>query len=121
MTDCWLAGEAEIGEVLLDVQHLTRKGVFEDVSFQLRRGEILGFAGLVGAGRTEVARVLFGIDRADAGEIRIGNKPVHISSPNAAMRHGIAYVPEDRRQQGLVMDFSITANMPYTSDRASVR
>ena len=104
-------GEAEIGEVILDVQHLTREGVFRDVSFQLRRGEILGFAGLVGAGRTEVARVLFGIDRADAGEIRIDNKLVHISSPNAAMHHGLAYVPEDRRQQGLVMDFSISANM----------
>ena len=104
-------GEAEIGEVILDVQHLTREGVFRDVSFQLRRGEIFGFAGLVGAGRTEVARVLFGIDRADAGEIRINKKLVHISSPNAAMRHGLAYVPEDRRQQGLVMDFSISANM----------
>jgi len=104
-------GEAEIGEVLLEVRHLTRKGVFQDVSFQLRRGEILGFAGLVGAGRTEVARVLFGIDRADGGEIRIGKELVHISSPEEAMRYGLAYVPEDRRQQGLIMDFSIAANM----------
>jgi rhamnose transport system ATP-binding protein len=96
---------------LLEVRHLTRKGVFRDVSFQLRRGEILGFSGLVGAGRTEVARVLFGIDRADAGEILIDNRPVRISSPKVAMRHGLAYVPEDRRQQGLVMDFSIAANM----------
>ncbi len=111
LTALFPKGEAEIGEVILEVQHLTRTGVFRDVSFQLRRGEILGFAGLVGAGRTEVARVLFGIDRADAGEIRIDNLPVHISSPNAAMRHGLAYVPEDRRQQGLVMDFSISSNM----------
>jgi rhamnose transport system ATP-binding protein len=111
LTSLFPKGEAQIGEVLLDVRHLTRKGEFEDVSFQLRRGEILGFAGLVGAGRTEVARVIFGIDRADAGEIRIGNKPVHISSPKAAMRYGLAYVPEDRRQQGLVMDFSIAANI----------
>src|SRR6266700_1100615 len=66
--------EAEIGDVLLDVQHLTREGVFKDISFQLRRGEILGFSGLVGAGRTEVARVLFGIDRGDAGEIRINKE-----------------------------------------------
>ncbi len=111
VTSLFPKGEAEIGEVILDVQHLTREGAFRDISFQLRRGEILGFAGLVGAGRTEVARVLFGIDRADAGEIRIDNKLVHISSPNAAMRHGLAYVPEDRRQQGLVMDFSISSNM----------
>ncbi len=111
LTALFPKSNAEIGEVLLDVRHLTRKGVFEDISFQLRKGEILGFAGLVGAGRTEVARVLFGIDKADAGEIRIHDELVHISSPNTAMRHGIAYVPEDRRQQGLVMNFSITANM----------
>ncbi len=102
---------AEIGDVVLAVGHLTRKGVFSDINFQLRRGEILGFAGLVGAGRTEVARVLFGIDRADAGEIRIKGEVVHIDSSQAAMRHGIAYVPEDRHQQGLVLDFTIIANM----------
>jgi rhamnose transport system ATP-binding protein len=102
---------AEIGEVVLDVKHLTRTGVFSDIGFQLRRGEILGFAGLVGAGRTEVARVLFGIDRADAGEVRIKGELVHIASSQAAMRHGIAYVPEDRHQQGLVLDFTIAANM----------
>ncbi len=103
--------DVEPGEVMLDVRHLTRKGVFADVSFQVRRGEILGFAGLVGAGRTEVARVVFGIDRADAGEIRIGGKPVQIHSPKAAMRYGIAYVPEDRHQHGLIMDFSIAGNI----------
>jgi rhamnose transport system ATP-binding protein len=111
LTALFPKSEAEIGDVLLDVQHLTRTGEFEDISFQLRRGEILGFAGLVGAGRTEVARVLFGIDRSDAGEIRINKELVHISSPQVAMRYGLAYVPEDRRQQGLVMDFSIAANM----------
>lgn len=111
LTSLFPKGEAEIGEIVLEVRHLTRKGVFRDVSFQLRRGEIVGFAGLVGAGRTEVARVLFGIDRADAGEILIRDKPVHISSPKTAMRYGLAYVPEDRRQQGLIMDFTIAANM----------
>ncbi len=111
LTALFPKGDADIGDVILDVRHLTREGVFRDVSFQLRRGEILGFSGLIGAGRTEVARVLFGIDRADAGEIRINDKIVHISSPNAAMRNGLAYVPEDRRQQGLVMDFSISSNM----------
>lgn len=111
LTALFPKGESEIGEVLLSVQHLTRTGTFNDVSFQLRRGEILGFSGLVGAGRTEVARVIFGIDRADKGEIHIANERVHISSPDVAMRYGLAYVPEDRRQQGLIMDFSITKNM----------
>jgi rhamnose transport system ATP-binding protein len=104
-------GEAEIGEVVLDVRHLTRPGVFADVNFQLRRGEILGFAGLVGAGRTEVAQVLFGIDQAESGEVWLKGKQVHIRSPQQAMRYGIAYVPEDRHQHGLVMNFSIAANV----------
>jgi rhamnose transport system ATP-binding protein len=101
----------EPGDVMLEVSHLTRRGTFEDISFRVRRGEILGFAGLVGAGRTEVARVIFGIDRADAGEIRIGGKPVQIRSSKTAMKYGIAYVPEDRHQHGLIMDFSIARNM----------
>jgi rhamnose transport system ATP-binding protein len=103
--------EVEPGEVVLDVKHLTRKGTFEDVSFQVRRGEILGFAGLVGAGRTEVARVIFGIDRAESGEMRINGRLVQIHSPKDAMKNGIAYVPEDRHQHGLIMDFSIARNM----------
>jgi len=104
-------GEAEIGEVVLEVRHLTRPGVFADVSFQLRLGEILGFAGLVGAGRTEVARVLFGIDQAESGEIWLKGKQVRIRSPQQAMDYGIAYVPEDRHQHGLVMNFSIASNV----------
>jgi rhamnose transport system ATP-binding protein len=103
--------EVEIGEIVLEVRHLTRPGVFADVSFQLRRGEILGFAGLVGAGRTEVARVLFGLDRAESGEIWLKGKKVHIRSPQHAMNYGIAYVPEDRHQHGLIMNFSIAANI----------
>jgi rhamnose transport system ATP-binding protein len=103
--------QATIGEVALEVSGLARKGVFSDVSFQVRRGEILGLAGLVGAGRTEVARVLFGIDRADAGEVLVAGKPAHIKSPKDAMRLGIVYVPEDRHEQGLVLDFSIAANV----------
>jgi rhamnose transport system ATP-binding protein len=104
-------GEVNIGEVILDVKHLSRRGVFEDVNFQLHKGEILGFAGLVGAGRTEVARVLFGIDHPDQGEIVLKGQSIQIHSPGMAMHHGIAYVPEDRHLHGLVMDFSISANM----------
>jgi rhamnose transport system ATP-binding protein len=103
--------EATIGEVALEVRGLARRGVFSDVSFQVRHGEILGLAGLVGAGRTEVARVLFGIDRADAGEVLVAGKHADIKSPNDAMQLGIVYVPEDRHEQGLVLDFSIAANV----------
>ena len=103
--------ETAPGEVLLDVQGLTRSGVFRDVSFTLRAGEIVGFAGLVGAGRTEVARVLFGIDSAGAGKIRLHGRHVSFSSPSEALRSGLAYVPEDRHQQGLVLDFPVAANV----------
>lgn len=109
--DLFPRSQAEIGEVVLQVRQLTRSGVFADVSFELRRGEILGFAGLVGAGRTEVARVLFGIDRAERGVIFLKGRQVTIRSPRQAMALGIAYVPEDRHQQGLVMTFSIVSNI----------
>jgi rhamnose transport system ATP-binding protein len=100
-----------VGEVLLEVEGLTREGVFRDVVFSVRAGEIVGFAGLVGAGRTEVARVLFGIDRRDGGQIRLGGTPVDFASPSAAMQAGVAYLPEDRHQEGLVLDFSIAQNV----------
>ena len=103
--------ESPVGEVLLEVRNLTRGETFNDVSFSVRAGEIVGMAGLVGAGRTEVARVLFGVDRPESGEILLGGKPVAFDSPSAAMRAGIGYVPEDRHQDGLVLDFSIAANV----------
>lgn len=81
-----------------------------DVSFDVRAGEIVGLAGLVGAGRTELARVLFGLTPADAGDILLNGRAVHISSPGAASALGIAYVPEDRRQHGVVMDMSVALN-----------
>jgi rhamnose transport system ATP-binding protein len=102
---------AEIGGPVLEVRGLSRVGAFEDISFELHRGEILGCAGLVGAGRTELARALFGIDRPDSGRVLVGGNEVHIRSPAAAMAHGIAYVPEDRHQQGLVLEFGIADNV----------
>ncbi|GAB3617716.1 hypothetical protein GCM10027416_22730 [Okibacterium endophyticum] len=102
--------QSEIGRTVLSVEALTRVGEYNDISFELRAGEILGFGGLVGAGRTEVARTLFGISRPDSGTIRIDGKISTISSPQDALRHGIAYVSEDRRGQSLVMDFSILDN-----------
>jgi rhamnose transport system ATP-binding protein len=103
--------ETPMGDVLLEVEGLTRLGVFREIGFSVRAGEIVGFAGLVGAGRTEVARVLFGIDRRDEGEIRLGGHAVTFASPSEAMDAGIAYLPEDRHQEGLVLDFSIAQNV----------
>ena len=103
--------EVPLGEVLLQVEGLTRGTAFRDVAFEVRAGEILGLAGLVGAGRTEVARVLFGIDRRDAGRVLLAGREVEFDSPSAALRAGIAYVPEDRHQDGLVLDFPIASNV----------
>ena len=103
------------GQVVLKVDRLTREGVFTDVSFDVRRGEIVALAGLVGAGRTEVARAIFGIDRLDAGSVEIEGKRLRPGSPTAAMAAGVGLVPEDRRQQGLVMDFSIERNIALAS------
>ncbi|MEU6778165.1 sugar ABC transporter ATP-binding protein [Nonomuraea angiospora] len=103
--------ETEAGEVALKVRRLTREGVFTDVSFEVRRGEIVALAGLVGAGRSEVARAVFGIDRWDAGSVEVDGRRLRAASPTAAMAAGLALVPEDRRQQGLVMDLSIERNI----------
>ncbi|MEQ4715404.1 sugar ABC transporter ATP-binding protein [Nonomuraea sp. B19D2] len=103
--------ETASGEVALKVRRLTREGVFTDVSFEVRRGEIVALAGLVGAGRSEVARAVFGIDRRDAGSVEVDGERLRPASPTAAMAAGLALVPEDRRQQGLVMDLSIERNI----------
>ncbi len=101
----------KIGEVALEAQHLTRAGHFEDVSFALRSGEIVGLAGLVGAGRSDVAQALFGIARAESGAVLIDDKPILFRNPREAMAHGLAYVPEDRQRQGLLMSMSVSKNM----------
>lgn len=104
----------EIGEVALKVSRLTREGVFTDVSFEVRRGEIVGLAGLVGAGRSEVARAVFGVDRFDGGEVEVLGSKLKAGAPSLAMAAGLALVPEDRRAQGLVMDMSIERNIGLT-------
>jgi rhamnose transport system ATP-binding protein len=113
--------EAEIGAPLLRVHRLTREGVFTDVSFEVRAGEIVALAGLVGAGRSEVARAIFGIDRADAGHVEVDGRRLPGARPLAAMRAGLGFVPEDRRQQGLVMDLSIARNATLTRMGALAR
>jgi rhamnose transport system ATP-binding protein len=99
------------GDVVLSVRDLAREGVFRDVSFDIRRGEVLGFAGLIGAGRTDVGLALFGIEPATAGTITLNGKEISVRSPGEAMAQGIAYVSEDRRQLGLSLPMSIAANI----------
>jgi rhamnose transport system ATP-binding protein len=103
--------EAEIGGVVFEAKGLRSRGVFSDVSFQLRRGEIVGLAGFVGSGRTEVARAIFGIDSLDGGQIWIDGQQFKPRSPRAALRRGLAYLPEDRLQQGLVQPMSVSNNI----------
>jgi rhamnose transport system ATP-binding protein len=102
-------------EVVLQVEHLTREKVFYDISLTVRRGEIVALAGLVGAGRSEVARAIFGIDRRTSGTVTVRGTALRGGDPAAAMAAGIAFVPEDRRQQGLVMDMSIERNLALAS------
>jgi rhamnose transport system ATP-binding protein len=109
------------GDVVLRVDGLGREGAFAGVGFELRRGEVLGLAGLVGAGRTEVALALFGIAAADAGTIELDGAPVDIRSPRDALAHGIAYLSEDRRALGLSLDQSVTANVTLPALRRYVR
>jgi len=114
-------GGGEAGEPVLTVNRLTREGVFTDVSFQVKAGEIVALAGLVGSGRTEVSRAVFGIDRYDAGSVLVGGQTLRKASPAAAMAAGVGYVPEDRRQQGLVMEMSIQQNVGLASLRGLSR
>jgi rhamnose transport system ATP-binding protein len=98
------------GKPLLEVNGLTRAGTLDGVSFSVHEGEIVGLAGLVGSGRTEVARAIFGIDRFDSGSVRIEGQPVG-RDPRSAVRQGLAMLPEDRGRQGLVLPFSIRQNL----------
>ena len=106
--------DAEIGEPVLEVSGLTRAGVFENIDLTVRAGEIVGLAGLVGAGRTEVARAVFGIDPYDAGSVTMEGRALARHDPRAAIAAGIGFVPEDRRKQGLVMDLSVSRNAALT-------
>lgn len=98
-------------EVVLEVKNLNRGSVIKDVSFKLKKGEILGFAGLMGAGRTEVARAVFGADPVDSGEIFVQGKRVLIKQPRDAVAHGIGYLSEDRKRYGLALGMDVEANI----------
>ena len=102
---------SQVGEPLLQVEGVTRKGVLTNCSFTLRSGEILGFAGLVGAGRTELARAIFGADRMDAGRVVLDGHELHVTSPRDAIHAGIGYLTEDRKREGLAMLLGIDQNV----------
>ncbi len=110
----YIRDKFEKGDVVIEAKNLTRAGVFHNINFQLRKGEILGFAGLVGAGRTELMSSVFGINRIDSGELLLRGKKVHIKNPLSAIQAGIALVPEDRKLQGLVLKNSVGFNMTLT-------
>ena len=111
LTDFFPKEFAEIGEVTFEVKNLTKEGKFQDVSFSARRGEILGVAGLMGAGRTEVAEAIMGVDPADSGEIIIQGKRCHIKSPADSIKRKLAFVPEDRKLKGLNLKSSVNDNI----------
>lgn len=108
--DLFVKAEAPIGDVALEVVGLSTKNLLKDISFKVHAGEIVGFAGLVGAGRSEVMRAVFGIDPRETGEIRVHGKPVRIDSTVDALRAGLGFVPEDRKEQGLILKMSVRHN-----------
>lgn len=115
MSELFPPRNEKIGEVVFSVANLSRDGVFDDISFHVRAGEVVGFAGLVGAGRTEVMRGIFGADALDSGEIRKNGQIVTVRSPRDAIAQGIAYLPEDRKHQGLVLSMSGAENVVMAS------
>ncbi|MCX7279281.1 MAG: sugar ABC transporter ATP-binding protein, partial [Burkholderiales bacterium] len=109
--------DTSANEVLLDVRGLNRGRVIRDVSFNVRRGEIVGFAGLMGAGRTEVARAVFGADPIDSGEVRVRGKTIRLNSPEDGVQAGIGYLSEDRKHFGLATGMDVAANITLPSLR----
>lgn len=110
----------EAGRTVLSVRNLTRKGVFENISFDVKAGEVVGLSGLMGAGRTEIARCIFGLDKLEEGTIEIEGKPLKIKNTTDAIAAGIAYVPEDRKQDGFIPFMSIKENIALPSYQTSL-
>ncbi|MEL5939434.1 sugar ABC transporter ATP-binding protein [Tetragenococcus halophilus] len=105
----------ERGNVILEVEHLSRQNIFEDVSFKLHEGEILALSGLMGAGRTEIMRAIFGADMLSSGQIKVNGNKMKIKSPYDAIKAGIGFVTENRKDEGLILDFSIRDNISLTA------
>lgn len=104
------------GEEVFRVEHFTQPGVFKDISFNLRKGEILGVSGLMGAGRTEIMRAIFGVDPHESGKLFWHGREIHINKPKDAIDYGFGFVTENRKTEGLVLDFSIANNIALPSD-----
>lgn len=115
LTNIYDKVKVQIGEPILEVHHLTKKGVFEDISFTLHKNEILGVSGLMGAGRTEMVSAIFGLDPADSGEIWIHGKKVEIKSPSDGQKNGLALIPESRHDLGLNLKDSTGFNISLCS------
>lgn len=118
LKDIFAKQPAEIADVVLEVKNLSTRSLLEDISFHVRQGEILGFAGLVGAGRSEVMRAIFGIDKKETGEIFLRGEKVDIRTTVDALKYGIGYVPEDRKEQGLILRMTVKKNVSLPSLRA---
>jgi len=110
---------SELGNTLLRVENLTREPRFRDVSFEVRAGEIVGMAGLVGAGRTDVGRAIFGADRPQSGKVYLEGEPIDVRTPEDAIALGIGYVPEDRKDLGLFLGLNIRQNIGAASLKAN--
>ena len=111
LSEIFVAKETEIGAPLLEVRHLSTPSLLRDISFDLRKGEILGLFGLLGAGRTDLARALFGAEPTRSGEVRLDGQPVVVRSPADATKVGLGYVPEDRKLHGLVLPMTVRENV----------
>lgn len=111
LTDRFPKRNPNPGETVLEVKGLTKKGHFKDVNFSVRAGEIVGVSGLMGAGRTEIMRAIYGLDGMDGGEIWLKGEKVTIKTPEQAVKAGIGFITEDRKDEGLILDFSIRDNM----------
>ena len=111
LENLYLKEPAEITDPMLEVKGLTRKGVFEDISFSVRKGEVVGFFGLVGAGRSEIMRAVFGVDKYDGGEVVLDGKKLRGGNPASAIKAGIGFCTEDRKKEGLALRLSILLNM----------
>ncbi|MCG8398668.1 sugar ABC transporter ATP-binding protein [Bacillus atrophaeus] len=115
LTDRYPQRRPELGDIVLEVRDASKKSSFEHVSFHVRSGEIVGVSGLMGAGRTEIMRALFGIDRLDSGEIWLAGEKTNIKNPNDAVKKGLGFITENRKDEGLLLDTSIRENIALPS------
>ena len=115
LADYYPAKTSKIGPIVFEAKKLSSERKFQDVSFHVKAGEIVGFSGLMGAGRTEIMRSIFGIDPLDSGEMYLEDKKITISTPNDAIRQGIGFLTENRKEEGLILDYSISENISLPS------